>query len=63
MDICHIPQGSVLGPILFNIFISVINSVIKCIPSKFVDDTKLCGAINTPEEWDATHRDLDWLRQ
>lgn len=52
-----------LGPILFYIFISDIDSEVECILIKYTDDTKLCDAVDTPEGWDVIPRDLDRFEQ
>ena len=64
-----VPQGSVLGPLLFTVFINDIDDSIANKLLKFADDTKLVGPVSSVEEVNALRDDLrnlfswseDWL--
>ena len=61
-----VPQGSVLGPLLFILFINDIDNavdVVHCFLLKFADDTKGLRKVNSQRDADKLQKDLDNLHK
>ena len=58
-----IPQGSILGPILFILFVNDIPELIKSIILMYADDTKLISAILSDSPTNSLASDLKLLEE
>ena len=58
-----IPKGSVLGPILFVIYINDLPEVVKCGTYLFADDTKILRQVTTKEDALELQSEINSLEQ
>ena len=54
-------SGSVLGLVLFNLFINDLETGISSEVAKFADDTKLFWEVKTGRDWEELQKDLSKL--
>ena len=57
-----VPQGSVLGPLLFTIFINHLPDKVKNKCKLYADDCKIIGIIKKEEDVQVIQKDIDELQ-
>ncbi len=58
-----VPQGSVLSPILFVLYVNDIPEGVRSLIKLFADDTKVLGKVRNEEDRDIVQRDLDYTEE
>lgn len=58
-----VPQGSVLGPILFVCYINDMPDTISSLIYMYADDTKISRVVNMKSDWKALQKDLNSLQE